>query len=125
MSTNETLVEEFCYLCGTLIAISGFKNKERRNRDILYLCMFCAQGDGSQFKRPKEDELIHASILVREGGAPKEAVTMVEKYGLVDEESPRYQVLLHYREAGKKQASGDIKGSNQELMSLVKLIARI
>ena len=123
MSTEqETLVEECCHLCDKLLAIAGFKGEERRRKDVLYLCDFCAQGDGAQFKRPSDDDLIIASISAREGNATKLQTKMIEKYGMQDERGPRYRVLMACHEARKKAESGDYKGSTMELLSILKTV---
>lgn len=121
---QETLVEIFCHLCDTLLAIAGFKGRQRRSKSTIFLCSFCAQGDASQFKRPPEDDLIIASIKHRaKAKLTDQEQEHIDKYGLRDETGDRYKLLLACHEA-KMKFEGAPKGSNEEIFfSLLKMMA--
>ena len=53
MNRKEELFEEFCHICGKLVAIAEFPPGTRRSKTRVYICSWCDQGDSSYWKKPR------------------------------------------------------------------------
>lgn len=90
------------------------------------MCHWCAYGaDPDTYKKPDDDTLIIASLAVKDGTATQRQAAINAKYGLEGVNPDRQTLLLGCYEAKKKMEAGDYQGSTAELLSIVKMIARI
>lgn len=123
MSAEEFLVEEFCHFCGTLQAIAGFLPGQRRPKGRTYLCSWCAHGaDPDTYKRPSDDDLIIASLAVRDGTATQRQAAIHAKFGLEGVSPDRQKTMLACYEAKRLLQAGDSNGAVRELLSIIKTV---